>query len=685
MTAVPSPQDQEIIEILGRLATFKEEYPPELLAARRAAFIARIEEQREVGEKEELPSEAQVAEALGSLKKLDGEYPPELLAARREAFLAQVRKQKEMGVGEKLPSEAQVAEALGSLKKLDGQYPPELLAARRAAFLSQVKHQKEIAVKDNEELPSREQVLAVLDHLKTARAEYPPDLLAARRAAFLAQIEQHNTVEVVEEAPVQSTKLVSLFDRLKSIEIEYPLKLWTARRAAFLKQLSWDRISILDALRSAFRNIVDQWKTPQAPTMKLMRSSLVLASILLAAFAGALLYGRQGSQLLSPVFTQTDISQPVAATSSAEAAEVICKPGYLPPLCLAQESTNKNEDLTYAGNGSARPAVAKDTIPGYSDIHRPAYINDGLYGAGASWISNSPYSWIKIDLGKPTMINTITFGRDRLGNYNDRDPGQFVIAVALHDDVYADGNSSNDYFEYTKVYDSKETGFDGVVSGSETIQASFAPVEARFVKITFENAGTAVDEVEAFMVQPPSLAYLPTQKARDNQPRSTWTPIPTNTLIRTDTPTPFPTETPLPTSTPTDVPPTSTPTDVPTSTPTDVPTSTPRPTNTPTDVPTSTPRPTNTPTPRPTNTPTEIPTNTPRPTSTPTPRPTSTPTDVPPTSAPTNVPPTNTPYPTDTPFPTDTAAPPTNTPFVPASTSGPASAPTDTPIPPVGP
>ena len=615
MTATPSPQDQEIIEILGRLATFKEEYPPELLAARRAAFMAQIEAQREVGVKEELPSEDQVAEALGNLKRLDGEYPP------------------------------------------------ELLAARRAAFLAQAKRQKEIAVK--EESPSRDQVLAVLDRLKTVQAEYPPDLLAARRAAFLAQIEQHHKVEAVEELPVQSTKLVSLFDRLKSIEIEYPLKLWAARRAAFLKQLSRDRLSVLDALRSTFRNIVDQLKTPQTPARKLMRSSLVLAGILLAAFAGTLLYGRQGSQLLSPIFTQTDVSQPVAATSTAEAAEVICKPGYLPPLCLAQESTNKSEDLTYQGNGSARPAVAKDTIPGYSDIHRPAYVNDGLYGAGASWISNSPYSWIKIDLGKPTIINTITFGRDRLGNYNDRDPGQFVIAVALHDDVYADGNSSNDFFEYTKVYDSKEAGFDGIVSGSETIQASFAPVEARFVKITFENAGTAVDEVEAFMVQPPSLAYIPTQKSRDNQPRSTLTPVPTNTLVPSDTPTPVPTNTPLPTSTPTDVP-TSTPTDVPTSTPTDVPTSTP------TDVPTNTPRPTNTPTPRPTNTPTDVPTNTPRPTNTPTPRPTNTPTDVPPT---------NTPYPTDTPFPTDTAAPPTNTPFQPASTAGAASAPADTPTP----
>jgi hypothetical protein len=595
MTATPSPQDQEIIEILKRLETLKVEYPPELLAARRAAFIVQIEERREVGVKEELPSEVQVIEALGSLKNVEPEYPAELFTARRAAFLAQAKQQKELSA--------------------------------------------------KEELASRAKVMEVLEQLKSAPAEYPPELLAARRTAFLSQIEQHNKVEVVEEMPVQSARLISLFDRLKSIEIEYPLKLWTARRAAFLKQISRESISILDALRSGLQNILDQLKTPQAPMRKLMRSSLIVAGILVAAFVGTLLYGNQGSKLLGPSLAQTDVSQLAAATNAAEAAEVICKPGYLPPLCLAQEF-DEAQDLTFQGNGSARPAVAKDTIPGYSDIHRASYVNDGLYGAGASWVSNSPYSWIKIDLGKTTTINTITFGRDRLGNYNDRDPGQFVIAVALHDNVYADGNSSNDFFEYTKVYDSKQAGFDGVVSGSETIQANFVPTEARFVKITFEKAGTAIDEVEAFMVQPPSLAYIPTEKSRDNQPRATWTPIPTDTLVPTNTPTPIPTNTPTPI--PTDTPlPTSTPTPIPTNTPTDVPT------NTPTDIPTNTPRPT--------NTPTDVPTNTPRPTNTPTP------------------------YPTDTPFPTDTAAPPTNTPILipPTDTPGPTLAPPDTPFGPI--
>jgi len=554
MTATPSPQDQEIIEILKRLETLKVEYPPELLAARRAAFIAQVEEQTAIGVKEELSSEDQVLQVLESLKNTATEYPPELLAARRAAFIAQVEEQSVVVVQEELPSEDQVLEILGSIKNTVTEYPSELLAGRRAAFVAQLKQQKEIL--GTEEISSRARVIQVFEKLKTAPAEYPAELLAARRAAFIAQIEQQNTVEVAEELPVQNGRLVSLLDRLKSIEIEYPLKLWGSRRASFLAQLSRESVSILDALRSALQNILEQVKTPSAPVVKLARSSLILAGILVAAFVGSLLYGNQNGKLFNPPLAQSDASQAVAAdTATAESAEVICKPGYLPPLCLAKEF-DKTRDLTYQGNGSARPAVAKDTIPGYDTIHQASYANDGLYGAGSSWVSNSAYSWIKIDLGKATTINTITFGRDRLGNFKDRSPGQFVIAVALSDNIYADGNSNNDFVEYTKVYDSKKAGFDGRVSGSETIQANFVPTKARFVKITFEKAGTAIDEVEAFMVQPPSLVYIPTQKSRDNQPRPTWTPVPTDTLVPTSTPTPMPTSTstPLPTDTATPIP-----------------------------------------------------------------------------------------------------------------------------------
>jgi hypothetical protein len=290
---------------------------------------------------------------------------------------------------------------------------------------------------------------------------------------------------------------------------------------------------------------------------------------------------------------------PVLATNTEEQAKVICKPGYRPPLCLAREF-NPEQDLTYQGNGAARPAVAKDTMPGYSGVHEPANVNDGLYGPGSSWVSNSAYSWIKIDLGTMTTINTVTFGRDRLGHLKERNPGQFVIAVALSDNVYADGNSSNDYIEYTQVYNSEQAGFSGTVRGTETIQANFGPVTVRFVKIIFTNPGTAVDEVEVFNVQPPVLAVDPTRKPKDDLASVPATPVPSRTPLPTDTASPVPTDTRAPTETPTLQPtntsePTSTPTDVPTRTPIPVPTDPPLPTDTPVPADTPIPLPTETP------------------------------------------------------------------------------------------
>ena len=154
-------------------------------------------------------------------------------------------------------------------------------------------------------------------------------------------------------------------------------------------------------------------------------------------------------------------------------------------------------DLAYQGNGFAQAAVAKDVIPGFADIHQPQYANDGFYGNGASWIGNSPDSWRKIDLGRVALFGSILFGRDRLGNFDDRDPGQFTVAVALTDNIYANGDDSNDGAEYTQVFDSALAGYSGTVNGPETLEAIFSSMaSARYVKLTFANDGAAIDEVE---------------------------------------------------------------------------------------------------------------------------------------------------------------------------------------------
>jgi hypothetical protein len=652
--STPSPQDEEIIELLKSLGTLKAEYPPDLLTARRAAFTAQIEKQKlhkaNGAAKEEFLSQDRMIELLEGLGTHQAEYPADLLASRRAAFTAQIEKHRANGVNkEENLSQDRMIELLESLRRVTAEYPAELLVSRREAFIARIREHNEADAQAGS--PSQNKVIEILGNLKSATGEYPSELLAAKRAAFIGQIRQQNREAAPEVIlPAQNGKISKLFERLKSIEIEYPLKMWSARRSGFVTQIRDSKVSVLDALRSAFRNVLSIKLGPIVlPGLDFRRLSMVVATLLLVVFMRSLASGDRQSipQVFSPAPSQGGVSQPtlaVAGTSTGEVAEVICKPGYLPPLCLAQEF-DKSQDLTFPGNGSARPAVAKDTIPGHSRIHDAAYVNDGLYGSGASWISNSAYSWIKIDLGEARTINTITFGRDRLGNFNDGDPGQFIVAVALSDDIYADGNSHDDYVEYTPVYNSNEQGFDGIVSGSETIEANFDPVRARYVKITFENARTAVDEIEVFMIQPTGIASHMTQRPKDTVVASTFTPVPTKTLVPSKTATPIP----------------------PTNTLRPTYTSTPRPTIT------STPRPTNTPVP-PTNTPVP-PTNTPRPpTETPEP-PTNTP--VPPTEPP---PPPTEPPPTDPPPPTDTSEP-----EPPTASPEPVVPFTDTPEPPVGP
>ena len=259
-------------------------------------------------------------------------------------------------------------------------------------------------------MPAQDQVLELLGNLKSASAEYPSELLAARRAAFIGKIRQHNAVGAPAEVPLsQNGKIFKLFERLKSIEIEYPLKMWSARRSVFVSQVREGRVSVLDALRLALHNIFNGKNKPaMVPALSFRRMSMILATLLVAAFMGSLAYGNGQpiTQIFAPSPSQGEVFQPspvAAGTSTGEVAQVICKPGYLPPLCLAREF-DQSRDLTFPGNGSARPAVAKDTIPGHSKIHKAAYLNDGLYGPGASWISNSAYSWIKIDLGEARII-----------------------------------------------------------------------------------------------------------------------------------------------------------------------------------------------------------------------------------------------------------------------------------------
>jgi hypothetical protein len=168
------------------------------------------------------------------------------------------------------------------------------------------------------------------------------------------------------------------------------------------------------------------------------------------------------------------------------------KPGYGSDQG-AYRAYDTSTNLAY--NGSV--PVVSSTISGYPAIHNAAFLNDGYYGNGSSWISNSSNSWIIVDLGSSHLINSVSFGRDRLGYFDDRDPGQFTISLSM-----------DQYSGYSVVADSSILSFSGNISGNDTILTTFNPVDARYVKLTFANDGVAIDELGVFAAPEPSTALL---------------------------------------------------------------------------------------------------------------------------------------------------------------------------------
>ena len=66
-----------------------------------------------------------------------------------------------------------------------------------------------------------------------------------------------------------------------------------------------------------------------------------------------------------------------------------------------------------------------------SPLHRLEHINDGLYGNGRSWISNTAgKGWVEFELPEVTTIERIVWGRDREEKYADRTPIRYQIEIA---------------------------------------------------------------------------------------------------------------------------------------------------------------------------------------------------------------------------------------------------------------
>jgi hypothetical protein len=369
-------------------------------------------------------------------------------------------------------------------------------------------------------------------------------------------------VESSDELSAGDQDIIKLLGKIKLAEAEYPPELLAARRSAFLRQMERaGEVSFLEAVRASIRRLfAGSTTTSTLPQGGLMRVSLGLASLLAVVLIGSLLFSR-AMQTASPSPSQPVLEPPlVFPTSTVEGAIIVCAPDDQTASCPPAEF-DLGQDLADQRNGTARPAVSNDVQANQDGSHQAAHVNDGR--SGASWVSTGPESWIKIDLGKVTRIDTVSLREGSSDASMESTPGHFVIAVA-RSDVYEDGNSADDSTEYAQVFDSERNGLGGAGSEAETIHIQFRAVEARFVKITFQKAGTAIEEVGVFLVQPPELAEQPTTAPAGDSDGTTPTAMlslmdtaisaPTGAWLSTDMPSSISTDTVLPTDTPTPLP-----------------------------------------------------------------------------------------------------------------------------------
>lgn len=146
-------------------------------------------------------------------------------------------------------------------------------------------------------------------------------------------------------------------------------------------------------------------------------------------------------------------------------------------------------NLAYVGNG-AKPATASSERP--EPRHQPAGLNDGAYGNDHSWIGITPRSWFQIDLGKVDRIGCFKLGRDRTGQYTDRQVDYLKIETST------DARTWQTVFEQSGL-----TGMNGYSPEKSTL-VSIVPVEAQFVRATVDSPDSAngtyacVDEFEVF-------------------------------------------------------------------------------------------------------------------------------------------------------------------------------------------
>ena len=138
--------------------------------------------------------------------------------------------------------------------------------------------------------------------------------------------------------------------------------------------------------------------------------------------------------------------------------------------------SNGPKPVNVALAGSGAKATSSGNFPNAPSLHSLAFIHDGKYGNGRSWISNKPgRGWVELELAEATVIDRVVWGRDRDGKFIDRLPTRYRIDVSTDRETWSVVASSDDRMPF--------------VEGAATIPTGLTVAErAAWLKLTKQIA-----------------------------------------------------------------------------------------------------------------------------------------------------------------------------------------------------
>lgn len=201
------------------------------------------------------------------------------------------------------------------------------------------------------------------------------------------------------------------------------------------------------------------------------------------------------SALLS-LFPVVVLAVPLLQTGTASpfAGPAQTKPG---PFFAGQADFRPYDTAGNLAFGIA-PTNVTSTIPGFAAIHAPAFLTDGYYGNGSSWIPAGTPASFDLDLGGAFQLAEIKLGRDRLGSFSDRALSSLTLSLAGADGIFS------------TVFDGSVAALTSTIGWTLSI-SNLGPSPTQFIRIGFgpsSSGNPAIDEIEVFAVSVPEPAVI---------------------------------------------------------------------------------------------------------------------------------------------------------------------------------